>query len=98
MLRDRRYYVYILTNWNHKVMYIGITNDLHRRINEHKQKIVKGFAQKYNVTQLFYFEETSSVLAAITREKEIKKWRREKKNKLVISMNPAWKDLSKGWY
>ena len=79
-------------------MYIGVTNDLQRRIYEHKQKIVRGFTRKYNITQLVYFEETSDIQAAISREKEIKKWRREKKNKLVISMNPAWLDLSKEWH
>ena len=84
MARERRYYVYILTNWNHKVMYIGVTNDLQRRIQQHKQKITKGFTQKYNITQLVYFEETLDVYAAIMREKEIKKWRREKKNQLVM--------------
>ena len=98
MPKERRYYVYLLTNWNHTVIYVGVTNDLQRRIYEHKQKIIKGFTQKYNITQLVYFEETSDVHAAIAREKEIKKWRREKKNKLVISMNPEWGDLSKEWY
>ena len=73
MPRERRYYVYMLTNWNHKVMYVGVTNDLQRRIYEHKQKIIKGFTQKYNIAQLVYFEETSDVHAAIAREKEIKK-------------------------
>ncbi len=78
-------------------MYIGMTNDLARRVCEHKHKLVKGFAMKYNVDKLVYFEETSDVYAAITREKEIKKWRREKKNKLVLSISPAWKDLSLEW-
>lgn len=75
-------------------MYVGITNDLKRRIYEHRNKIVQGFTEKYNVKRLVYFEETSDVTAAITREKEIKKWRREKKNNLVSKMNPEWKDLS----
>lgn len=89
----RMYYVYLLTNWNNKVLYTGVTNDLKRRVCEHKKKIVKGFTEKYNVTRLVYFEETNDVYAAITREKEIKKWRREKKNQLVISSNPQWEDL-----
>ena len=92
------YYVYLLTNWNDKVMYVGMTNDLKRRIHEHKTKAVKGFTAKYNVHKLVYFEETTDVHVAIAREKEIKKWRRQKKNALVQSMNPEWRDLSEGWF
>ncbi len=94
MPAENRYYVYLLTNWNHRVMYVGVTNDLVRRIYEHKNKLVKGFTEKYNVNKLVYFEETGDVGSALTREKEIKKWRREKKNALVISINPEWKDLA----
>jgi putative endonuclease len=75
-------------------MYLGVTNDLVRRIYEHKNKLVKGFTEKYNVNKLVYFEESGDVRSALTREKEIKKWRREKKNALVISINPEWKDLA----
>lgn len=71
-----------------------MTNDLQRRIYEHKNKLFDGFTKKYNINKLVYFEETSDVRTAIAREKEIKKWRREKKNKLVESINPGWKDLS----
>ena len=92
-----RYYVYLLTNWNDKVMYVGVTNNLERRIYEHKNKLIKGFTEKYNVNKLVYFEETQDVNAAIEREKEIKKWRREKKNQLVNLMNPKRDDLSSGW-
>jgi putative endonuclease len=92
--RENHYYVYLLTNWNHRVTYVGFTNDLKRRIYEHQNKLVKGFTEKYNVNKLVYFEETSDVAAAIAREKEIKKWRREKKNNLVLKMNLKWKDLS----
>ncbi|RKX57907.1 MAG: GIY-YIG nuclease family protein, partial [Thermodesulfobacteriota bacterium] len=74
------YYVYLLTNWNNKVMYLGVTNNLERRLYEHKNKLFKGFTEKYNVNKLVYFEETQDVTVAIAREKEIKKWRREKKN------------------
>ena len=91
------YYVYLLTNWNNKVMYLRVTNNLERRLYEHKNKLVKGFTEKYNVNKLVYFEETQDVTAAIAREKGIKKWRREKKNQLVNRMNPNWKDLSSGW-
>jgi len=86
--------VYLLTNWNNKVMYLGVTNDLERRLYEHKNKLVKGFTERYNVNKLVYFEETRDITAAIAREKEIKKWRREKKDQLVNRMNPNWKDLS----
>ncbi len=88
------YYVYMLTNWNNKVLYTGITNNLERRIYEHKNKLVKGFTSKYNVNKLVYFEYTSDVNSAIAREKEIKGWVRRKKNELIESINPEWRDLS----
>ena len=94
---DKTYYAYLLTNWNNKVMYVGVTSNLERRLYEHKNKLVEGFTEKYNVGKLVYFETTSDVLAAIEREKQIKKWRREKKNQLVVGMNPEWKDLSLRW-
>ena len=72
----------------------GVTNNLTRRIYEHQNKLIKGFTQKYNVNKLVYFEETEDVTAAFEREKEIKKWRREKKDALVNSVNPQWNDLS----
>ena len=91
---DNHYYVYLLANWNNKVLYVGVTNDLERRIYEHKNKLVKGFTEKYNVNRLVYFEETGDVNAALAREKEIKKWRREKKNKLIATTNPQWTELN----
>ena len=91
---EKAYYVYLITNWNNKVIYVGMTNDLQRRIFEHKEKQVKGFTEKYNVHKLVYFEQTSDVETALNREKEIKKWRREKKDKLVEDTNPSWRDLS----
>ena len=94
---SKTYYVYLVTNWNNKVLYIGVTNNLERRLYEHKNKLVKGFTEKYNVNKLVYFEQTSDIESAITREKEIKKWRREKKNNLVESVNKKWNDLSKQW-
>ena len=94
MPKEHRYYVYLLTNWNHRVMYVGFTNDLKRRVYEHQKRLVKGFTEKYNVNKLVYFEETSDVTTAIEREKEIKKWQREKKNGLVMNMKLGWKDLS----
>ena len=96
-MTEKAYYVYLLTNWNNKVMYVGITNDLERRIYEHKEKVVKGFTEKYNVNKLVYYEQTSDVAEALNREKEIKKWRREKKNRLVVNTNPLWRDLSEDY-
>ena len=75
-------------------MYVGVTNDLVRRVYEHKNKIYEGFTKKYNLKKLVYFELFYDIKEAILREKEIKKWRREKKNSLVESKNPSWKDLS----
>lgn len=97
MPQHNNYYVYLLSNWNNKVLYIGVTNNLERRIHEHRQKLVPGFTEKYNVSKLVYFEQTNDAISAISREKQLKKWRREKKNVLVNSVNPAWKDLSAEW-
>jgi putative endonuclease len=93
MSRDKPYSVYILTNRSNNVMYVGMTNDLERRVREHKSRLVEGFTKKYNVDKLVYFEETNDVLSAIAREKEIKKWRRDKKNLLVSTINPEWNEL-----
>ncbi|KQC10182.1 MAG: hypothetical protein APR62_12585 [Smithella sp. SDB] len=96
MVFTNNYYVYLLTNWNNRVIYAGVTNDLNRRIYEHKNKLIEGFSKKYNLNKLVYFEETNDINAAIAREKEIKKWRRGKKDKLVNQINPNWEDLSDG--
>jgi putative endonuclease len=96
-MRDHNYFVYLLINWNHKVKYVGMTNDLVRRLYEHKNKLIEGFTERYNINTLVHSEHTTDVFNAIAREKEIKKWCREKKNKLVEEMNPEWKDLSKEW-
>ena len=92
MPRDQ-YFVYIMTNTS-RTLYTGVTNDLVRRVYEHKNKIIPGFPSRYNISQLVYFEETSDVQTALAREKEIKGWRREKKNALVETKNPEWADLS----
>jgi len=84
----------MLSNWNNKVLYTGITNDLERRIYEHKNKLLKGFTAKYNINKLVYFDYTEDVTSAISREKQIKGWDRQKKNELIESINPQWKDLS----
>ena len=79
-------------------LYTGMTSNLERRVYEHKQKLLDGFTRQYNVTRLVYFEETNDVQTALTREKEIKKWRRSKKLALIKARNPKWQDLSAGWY
>ena len=79
-------------------MYIGVTNNLERRILEHKNGIVKGFTSKYNINKLVYYEYTSDINAAIAREKQLKGWKRSKKNELVESTNPEWKDISEDWF
>lgn len=89
----KNYYVYILANWNNKVLYIGVTNNLIRRVYEHKNELVEGFTKKYKIHKLVYYEITSDVYSAISREKQLKGWKREKKNELVNIMNPDWKDL-----
>ena len=89
-----QYYVYILTNTHKTVLYTGVTNDLIRRVFEHKNHLDKGsFTARYNVEYLVYYEETSDVEAAIEREKQIKGWSRKRKNKLIESKNPNWEDL-----
>ena len=88
------YYVYILANVTGTVVYTGVTNDVVRRVYEHKHNSdSKSFTAKYEVHKLVYFEETSSSYAAISREKQIKSWNRKRKNQLVESMNPKWEDL-----
>ncbi|MDO8136320.1 MAG: GIY-YIG nuclease family protein [Candidatus Brocadiales bacterium] len=91
-----QYYVYIMTNKS-RTLYIGVTNNLERRILEHKHHLVEGFTRKYKITKLVYYEATSDALDAITREKQIKGWLRKKKIALIESVNPKWKDLSKEW-
>lgn len=88
------YYVYILTNKTNKVMYVGITNDLQRRLYEHKNEQIDGFTKKYHVHKLVYYEEYSEVNDAIAREKQLKHWVRAKRNSLVESKNPDWDDWS----
>lgn len=93
MVLTKRYYVYILTNKNNKVLYIGVTNNLERRIYEHKQKLVKGFTKKYNLTKLVYYDFTNDIRSALYREKQLKSWRRQWKIDLINEFNPEWNDL-----
>ena len=91
------YYVYILSNWDDSVLYIGVTGNLPRRLYEHRNHLVDGFSSKYNTEKLVYFEETTDVYSAISREKQLKGWTRKKKNDLISKTNPEWKDLSADW-
>jgi putative endonuclease len=93
-MRTQVYYVYILTNTHHNVLYTGVTNDLERRCYEHKQKKIKGFTKKYIVDKLIYFERFDSIDSAIAREKQIKGFPREKKLALINQFNKDWKELS----
>ena len=93
----KSYYVYILTNKINTVLYIGVTNDLQRRVYEHKNKIIEGFTAKYNLSKLVYFEETGSIESAILREKQLKRWHRDWKINLIKENNLNFNDLSEDW-
>lgn len=90
----KQYFVYFLTNWNNKVLYVGVTNDLKRRLYEHQNGFVEGFTKKYNLHKLVHFEVYEEIQAAILREKQIKGGSRKRKNDLVEKSNPMWEDLS----
>ncbi len=92
-----QYYIYFLTNKSNKVLYTGVTNNLERRIYEHKNKLIDGFTSKYNLQKLVYYEVFDDINYAISREKEIKGWIRDKKNLLIKKLNPNWNDLSEQW-
>ena len=84
----------MLTNKSNKVLYIGVTNNLERRVFEHRNKLVEGFSKKYNLKKLVYYEATDDVISAIRREKQLKNWHRDWKINLIKEFNPSWKDLS----
>jgi putative endonuclease len=90
---EKQYFVYILTYKSNDVLYIGVTNDLARRIYEHKNKMIDGFTKKYNLKKLVYYEATTDVRSAIEREKQLKNWHRKWKMNLIEEFNPEWKDL-----
>jgi putative endonuclease len=96
-VNSRNYFVYIMGSKSRR-LYIGVTNDLERRVFEHKSKFVEGFTAKYNIDRLVYFAETGDVTVAIEREKQLKGWLRAKKIALIESENPLWDDLSHGWF
>ena len=92
-IQKMEYYVYILANKRNGTLYIGVTNDLIKRVFEHKEKLVEGFSKKYDLSLLVYFESTSDVNSAIQREKQIKSWNRAWKLRLIEKENPNWNDL-----
>jgi len=96
-MMKRVFHVYILTNIS-KMLYIGVTNDLQRRIYEHKHKLVPGFSAKYNLHRLVYFEAFGHIGDAIMREKQLKGWLRSRKVALIQSQNPKWSDLAADWF
>ncbi len=96
-MREKQYFVYIMSNASRN-LYIGVTNNLERRINEHKSKLVQDFTSRYNLTWLVYYASTNDVREAIAREKQIKGWLRSKKLALISEFNSEWKDLSMEWY
>ncbi|MDO8589474.1 MAG: GIY-YIG nuclease family protein [Armatimonadota bacterium] len=93
----RQFYVYMMTNRN-KTLYTGFTNDLRRRVYEHRLSLIPGFTSRYRMDQLVYFEVFADAKSAIAREKEIKGWTRAKKIALIESANPHWEDLAETWY
>lgn len=94
--KNYNFYIYIMAS-NTGTLYIGMTNNLERRVYEHQNGLIKGFTKKYSCKKLVYYEHYTDVYEAITREKQIKKWRREKKENLIKTINPSWKDLSLEW-
>ncbi len=98
MSQGRQYYVYIMSNWTNTTLYVGVTKDLQYRVKQHKEKQLQGFTDKYNIKKLVYYEEHTTVYGAIQREKQLKGGSRDKKNKLINSINPEMKDFSKDWY
>ena len=96
MASDKTFYVYILASKSRR-LYVGVTNNLQRRVHEHKNKLVDGFTKQYNIDRLVYFEDTQDVMSAITREKQIKGWLRIREVQLIETSNPTWEDLSVAW-
>ncbi len=94
---EKSYVVYIMSNES-KMLYVGVTNDLQKRVFQHKSKLMPGFTQKSNLYKLVYYEVFADIRAAISREKQVKGWLRSKKVALILAKNPQWKDLGEGWF
>ena len=97
MSSSKTYYIYIMTNQS-RTLYVGFTDNIRRRVQQHKAGSIEGFTHRYNIDTLIYVESFGKVWSAITREKQIKRWRRDKKLRLIAKENPEWRDLSDGWY
>lgn len=97
MSPGKQFHVYVMANRS-RTLYVGVTSDLPQRVYQHKNKLIAGFTSKYNISRLVHFEDCSNALAAITREKQIKKWSRAKKIALIEVASPTWADLSENWY
>lgn len=95
---SHQYYIYILASQKNGTLYIGVTNDIERRVLEHKEKINEGFSSRYNINRLVYFESFQYINDAILREKRLKKWNRQWKINLIEEENKEWNDLSEDWY
>src|ERR1700719_1139726 len=98
MPREHRYYVYMMQSSSRRALYIGMTNNLHRRVFQHKTQEFEGFTDSYDAVRLVYWESFDDVHKASAREKQLKNWRREKKLWLIAGMNPKFTDLAAGWY
>jgi predicted GIY-YIG superfamily endonuclease len=98
MRREYRFYVYMMQSASRRTLYIGMTNDLYRRVYQHKTHEFRGFTYDYDAVRLVYWESFDDVRTAINREKQFKNWRRDKKEWLILRVNPEWKDLSADWY
>ena len=98
MGRENQYYIYIMASGKNGTLYVGMTNNIKKRVYEHKNKLIDGFTKKYNVSRLVYFETFGDSYSAIAREKTIKGWLRKKKSELLRGTNADWKDLSEDWY
>ncbi len=100
ILKDmpKEYWVYIVTNKTRTTLYIGVTNDLQRRVYEHRNELSEGFTKRYKLHHLVFYEACNNITAAILREKQLKKWRRKWKEELIAEQNPGWEDLSSDWF
>ena len=96
--REHDYWVYIVSNNTRSTLYIGVTNDLRNRVWQHRAAEKRGFSQRYHCVHLVYCEYYSDIHEAISREKQLKSWRRSKKDALIVSTNPRWDDLAEDWY
>ena len=92
------YFVYIMANKYNNVLYTGVTNNIRRRVYEHKMKLIQGFTSQYNCTKLVWYEQFEDINLAISREKQLKNWKRTWKNTLVETNNPNWNDLAEKWF